>query len=248
MDQNSVRTSTISPGAPPATNQLLHDIWRSPAGVYYIGALDRNTAHFNNIAVTGADDAVRRALTLSSAGYDTFFACSEFAAPISRKASNASGAYGFWADLDCGEEKYSAGKGYQTADDALKATIKFCNLVEIPEPTHDVSSGGGLHTYWIVDALVTREIWQTYARKLKRLTKTHGLLADDTRTADIASVLRVPGTLNFKYDPPRRVVMLRSTDKLIARDAMLAAIDLACEAAGFETVTTRTRPTRTARP
>jgi hypothetical protein len=113
--------------------------------VHFIGVLDRGTDNFKNLPVTGADDAVRRVLALSGAGYDTFFACSEFAAPTSRKASNASGAYGFWVDLDCGEEKYTAGKGYQTADDALKATIKFCNRVEIPETTHIVSSGGGLH-------------------------------------------------------------------------------------------------------
>jgi hypothetical protein len=35
-----------------------------------------------------------------------------------------------------------------------------------------------------------------------------GLLADPSRTADIASVLRLPGTLNYKYDPPRPVQLV----------------------------------------
>ena len=67
------------------------------------------------------------------------------------------------------------------------------------------------------------------AAKLKRLTNALDLLADDTRTADIASVLRVPGTLNFKYIPPRPVTLKHASPSPIDSSAMLAAIDAAHE-------------------
>ena len=51
--------------------------------------------------------------------------------------------------------------------------------------------------------------------------------ADGCRTADIASVLRVPGTLNFKYDPPRPVTLTHASAELISTAAMLEAIDAA---------------------
>ena len=40
----------------------------------------------------------------------------------------------------------------------------------------------------------TPETWARYAHGLKILCVKHGLHADPTRTADISSVLRTPGT------------------------------------------------------
>jgi hypothetical protein len=65
-------------------------------------------------------------------------------------------------------------------------------------PTLRVDSGGGLHVYWVLDEPIARKVWQSIARKFSALAKQHGLLADPARTADIASVLRIPGTWNYK--------------------------------------------------
>jgi hypothetical protein len=49
---------------------------------------------------------------------------------------------------------------------------------------------------------VSPEDWRACGALLKALTKKHGLLADPSRTSDIASVMRVPGTRNLK-DPAK---------------------------------------------
>jgi hypothetical protein len=85
--------------------------------------------------------------------------------------------------------------------------------------------------------MIPRDTWQPHARQLKDLTKVCGFQADDSRTADIASVLRVPGTLNHKYTPPRPVSLEYASDAFIERSVMLDAI------AGAHTKLCGTKPT-----
>ena len=207
--------------------KLLNALWRSPDKIYQIGSLDRQSDAFKNTPVKNAYEALQLSKKLSDAGIDAYFACAVYTNADSRKASNAAGAYGFLADIDCGEAKAASGKGYLTEADALVAVKKFCDDAGLPMPTHIVSSGGGLHIYWVLDSVVDRGTWQAYAGKLKTLTKALGFLADDSRTSDIASVLRVPGTLNFKYQPPKPVTLLQGTDTFISQVLMLAAIESA---------------------
>jgi hypothetical protein len=82
-----------------------------------------------------------------------------------------------------------------------------------------------LHAYWILDGLLERDLWQETAHQLKELTHILELKADDSRTADIASVLRIPGTLNHKDSPAKAVTVIEATDKRINVDAMLKAIN-----------------------
>ena len=188
---------------------------------------DGQTKKFRNIVVKDAVEAAKLAQEHSKAGSDTYFACAEYVTPNNRTAANVSGAYGFWLDIDCGEDKAKTGKGYLTVEEAEEAIKRFCKDTGLPPPTYIVNSGSGLHVYWIFDSKIEREKWQAYARKLKALTKATGLLADDSRTSDIASVLRIPGTLNYKYKPPRPVMIMRSSDEFIKQDSMLDAIDSA---------------------
>ncbi len=206
---------------------LLNALWRSPDQIHQIGSLDRQTKKFTNTPVKGVSEALSLAQALSDAGVDAYFACSEYATPDSRTAANVSGAFAFWVDIDCGNTKADKGKGYRTEADALVVVEQFCQKAALPSPTHIVSSGGGLHAYWVLDRVLGREIWQAYAGKLKALTKVLGFLADDSRTSDIASVLRVPGTLNFKYVPPRLVTLLQANDAYIQQAVMFASIEKA---------------------
>lgn len=224
---NTACDSMGTTGLPPSSNQLLDAFWRSPNKIHQIGTLDRNNHNFRNIPANSVSEAVKQAYALSCAGKETYFACAESLTPNSRTAANVFGAWGFWADVDVGAYKVEAGKGYLTEDDALLAVKQFCVDTGLSQPTHIVSSGGGLHVYWALDEIVERETWQAYAGKLKALTKTCKFLADDSRTADIASVLRIPGTLNYKYDPPRLVTLLHASVTFIGQSAMLGAIDSA---------------------
>lgn len=205
--------------------QLLTALFRSPGKIYQIGSLDRRNGPFKNTPVKNAYEALQLAKKFSESDIDAYFACAVYINADSRKASNAAGAYAYWMDIDCGEAKAASGKGYLTEADALVAVTKFCDDAGLPMPTHIVSSGSGLHIYWVLDSVTDRETWQTHAGKLKALTKALGFLADDSRTSDIASVLRIPGTLNFKYEPPKPVTLLQATDTFIQQSVMLAAIE-----------------------
>lgn len=206
---------------------LLAAIWRSSDKCHQIGTLDRSSNRFTNIPVRDVAEAVKRAYALSGQGIETYHGCSEYEAPANRTAANASGASALWLDVDVGDAKATSGRGYATTEEAKAAISKFCNEAGLPEPTHIVASGGGLHVYWVLDAFVTREMWQECAKKIKALTHALGLHADDTRTADIASVLRIPGTKNYKYAPPRDVVLIHANDQYIERGVMLSAIESA---------------------
>ena len=137
------------PANPPG-NPLLDAIWRSTERHHQIGTLDRQNHRFKNLPVDGVADAIEQALKLSSEGTEVYFACAEYKSPDNRVAANASGACAFWMDIDCGEDKAAAGKGYATVEDAEVALSKFCKDTGLPLPTHIVHSGGGLHVYWVV--------------------------------------------------------------------------------------------------
>ncbi len=122
-------------------------------------------------------------------------------------------------------DKATAGKGYLTVEDAEEAIQRFCNDTGLPLPTHIVNSGRGLHVYWVLDRALDRDIWKASAEKFKALTNYLKFLVDGSRTADIASVLRFPGTLNYKYDLPRPVTQRYTSGKLIKQKSMLNAID-----------------------
>ena len=128
-------------------------------------------------------------------------------------------------DFDCGAEKESDGKGYLTKEMAREALNIFCTKLKLPKPTHIVDSGNGLHVYWLFDNIVSREKWEKVAKKLKALTIADNLKVDGSRTADIASVLRAPGTMNNKSATPKPVRLIYAHDDLINAETMLQAID-----------------------
>lgn len=109
-----------------------------------------------------------------------------------RVVENQRAAQAFWLDLDCGE-----GKSYPNKVEAASAVAQFCMVAELPIPLL-VSSGYGLHVYWPLSKPVSPEKWNHIAQALKAATTSLGLLADPTRTADFASILRPPGTHNKK--------------------------------------------------
>ena len=126
-------------------------------------------------------------------GRTIYHGCAVFGTPGSRKATNSIGARSFWLDVDCGEEK-----PYATAMDAALAVRGFVGQLGLPKPLY-VGSGVGLHIYWPLDAIVDAKTWLRYAEGLKRLADRNGLQVDRTRTCDLASVLRTPGTHHRKH-------------------------------------------------
>lgn len=139
-------------------------------------------------------------LAIDARGNAAYHACGVFKTK-SRKAVDAIGAQCFWLDLDVGEDKAKKGKGYASADIALEALGKFEATYDLPPPTI-VRSGYGLHVYWRLTELAHADEWLYCARMLKAAAERSGLLADESRTADLASILRPVGTFNRKKATP----------------------------------------------
>lgn len=205
---------------------LLSSLWRSPENVHQI-AWKKAGGAFQHHAAPGVPQAIAKARKLTAEFAEVYLACAEYISSTNRTAANVRGTFAFWVDLDCGKDKAATGKGYAHVEDAYAAIKAFTDHAQLPAPTHIVESGGGLHAYWVLDTFVEQSRWQATAGKLKALASVCNLLADPARTADIASVMRLPGTLNRKYDPPRPVNLVQASPSFIRTDALLAAIETA---------------------
>lgn len=124
-----------------------------------------------------------------------------------RLARNATWLRALWFDIDI-KPGDTTGKHYTSLKAALDALKAFRDKVGLPGPSALVDSGGGLHVYWFSKDPLDPATWLPYADGLKALALAEGLLCDTGLTTDNARILRVPGTLNHKYDPPRRVALL----------------------------------------
>lgn len=122
-----------------------------------------------------------------------------------RTQANARASKVLFFDLDVDPSKPSK---YPTQAAAVIDLKRFVRETGLPIPMV-VSSGGGLHVYWILDrALASASEWLTQAARLKQLAGHHGLKFDPSRTTDSASVLRVAGTFNLKGGAARPVSVL----------------------------------------
>lgn len=190
------------------TKDFLHTLWGGDPVTAFISVKPAE-GKFRNIAVSTVDAAAALALSKAAKGSDVYMSCAQFNSHDNREANNAKQANGIWLDIDCGEDKAAAGKGYAKANEAMRELGEFCKATKLPRPNAIVKSGVGLHVYWLTDQPITANEWKPKGAKLKALTQCHGFLADDTRTDDMASVLRVPGTYHFKdRDDPKPVKLL----------------------------------------
>jgi hypothetical protein len=151
--------------------------------------------------------AAARATVLDAGGRgEVYFACAAYVDPLQgRKGRNVLAVRCFWFDIDTRESKSDA--PYADKEEAKVALARFCCVVGMPSPTV-VDSGNGLHVYWPTDDELTPDEWRRVAKLFERAARKAGLKVDPSRTTDIASVLRVPGTANRKVPGKPRPVRL----------------------------------------
>ena len=129
-----------------------------------------------------------------------------------RKRVNVRASCALWIDWDVrpdldAEEIPRSFKSLADAEAALARLVALLGL----EPTITVRSGGGLHTYWVVDEALPWPRWKPLASALGALLKNHGIAHDVQCTSDITRWLRVPGGFNWKLDQPRPIEVLDVT-------------------------------------
>ncbi len=146
------------------------------------------------------EEAISKASQLSDNGKNAYFAVGavdNLGRPAKRTSDNITFLRAFFLDIDCGEEKAAKGEGYATQLAAKNAIKEFTQKVGLPTPTV-VNSGYGWHLYWPLTSDVSSDYWLPVAAKFKQVVRHAGLIDDPSRTADRASILRVPGTFNYK--------------------------------------------------
>ena len=144
---------------------------------------------------------------------NVYFGCAKYINNTDgRTQKNSNFFRSFWIDIDCG-----LGKPYVTQADGLTALKTFCESVHLPLPTV-VNSGRGIHAYWRLSSTITRAEWKPVAERIKSLCVEHEFKADPSRTADSASILRVPETFNHKEEPPLPVELLALSNELDYED------------------------------
>lgn len=152
----------------------------------------RSEGQFRHVPVCDSDEAESVASKYADCA-DVYMSCAVFDSSGKRTKDHVVSVNAFWSDIDCGH-----GKPYAHKKDAIAALSTFCNNTCIPKPTHINDSGNGLHVFWALDRPLSRQEWEEKARVLRELTHIYGFKVDDSRTTDVASVLRMPGTLNHK--------------------------------------------------
>jgi hypothetical protein len=120
-----------------------------------------------------------------------------------RLAANAVAVKSIWADIDCGRDK-----NYPSQDAAQTAVNEWTVRTGLHYPQILVNSGYGIHAYWVFKEAITPDQWKYLADNFKRLCIGTGLSVDHSRTTDIASLMRLPGTWNHKYDQKRLVEII----------------------------------------
>ena len=135
----------------------------------------------------------------------------------------------FFFDLDVEEDNE---KKYDSPASAVAGLKSFVANVHLPIPMV-VSSGGGLHIYWVVGSEIDSTEWGATAVKLKQLAHHHGLKIDNMRTTDTSSVLRVAGTFNHKKAGEPRPVAVYKQTSVVNKDVYIGLIDAAIEDAGI---------------
>lgn len=210
-----------------------------PEGVYLLAvAGEKGFRHRGFTTIAGAVDFAEQC---DQQGATVYHACAAFKkAPykneagkfITRTSENWRAAKAFWIDVDCGADKVAEGHGYATQKDGATAILTWCKKHSLPFPML-VNSGRGVHAYWCLSEEISPEEWVRTANALKALMSADGLLADPTRTADFASVLRPVGTHNRK-DPsnPLEVKVALPQKEVIQTAEFLALVAKEAESVG----------------
>lgn len=87
----------------------------------------------------------------------------------------------------------------------------MAHITDLPiAPSVIIDSGGGYHCYFLLDSpfVLTDDPARERIKSVQSGWVSY--TGADTGSKDLARVLRVPGTLNCKYDPPRIVKFLRA--------------------------------------
>lgn len=188
-----------------------------PEGTYVAVTINQNNkprqTYYNTV-----EELSQAVLALDQGNDNVYYAVSAFKSRANRKAANVRSTQLLALDIDCGTNKpYAAWK------DGLVALGSFVKATGLPKPMV-VSSGLGLHVYWVFTDEQAPEQWQPVANALKEACVTHKFNVDPAVPADKARVLRPVGAHNRKNGKEVRLLIdADPVDFATLRDVLLLA-------------------------
>lgn len=198
-------------------NTFFETLWPTRPDAYlatWTKALNR-TAFFH----TSDIEAAEAYMTSAAKTDDVYFGMGLLKEPPQRgrgRSSDVAYISAFHADFDIAPDgaNVHAQSALPRSPDDL---IAFLTEAQIPQPTMMVNSGNGIHAYWVMDepqCLADPSDREQAGKLLQDFQKSVIGLARQKRgwkfdsTADLARVLRWPGTFNHKTNPPKLVEII----------------------------------------
>ena len=148
-----------------------------------------------------------------------------------RLQENAVHLKSLWLDIDLKEGVDV--KGYPTVGEAVAAIDKLVKETGLPKPNVIVSTGGGMHVYWVMDRALTPDEWYPLATALQAAGDKSGLKFDHV-SADAARILRIPDTYNRKEAEARPVRLAKQCDGDYAVERLKVALEPYLTGASFK--------------
>ncbi|PHS25514.1 MAG: hypothetical protein COA85_06895 [Robiginitomaculum sp.] len=138
-------------------------------------------------------------------------------------------------DIDIkGDQAHSETKLPETKEQALE----WIKGLTLPQPSMIVHTGNGLHVYWLFDTpfMITDDTSRNRAEKLSKGInqfiiqegKKSGFHFDNV--GDLARIVRVPGTFNYKSSPPKPVKMLEHSGERYSFETLMSHLLADCVA------------------
>ena len=187
-----------------------------PPGGDYIGIINKKqSTQFTHRTLPDFDNLDQFVGRASEQTANVYYATGTFTEK--REAGRAKLKKSFYLDLDCGE-----GKGYASKKVAVRSLFEWCDAQYFPRPNVMVDSGHGVHAYWVLGDAITASLWVTIATRFKDLCINTGLVADHAITADVARIMRCPGTVNWKGQPAPVRVFYSTPEDLALTDITAA--------------------------
>jgi|TARA_R110002096_G_scaffold307451_3_gene502182 hypothetical protein len=177
-----------------------------PAEGFYCATVINDNSAPQQAFFDSVEELATNCRRYDQAGNNTYYATSTFNTRFNRTQVNSKLVKTLFIDIDCGPDKVDQvdkngdpipDKGYLSQALGLQALLDFINVTKLPWPMI-VSSGRGLHVYWVLSEALPKNEWQPLANALKATFKVNKFLFDPAVTADSARVLRPIGTHNPK--------------------------------------------------
>ena len=154
------------------------------------------------------EDLLAAAQSYDSLGKNVYHGCAVYETDANRKGENVKAVKSLWIDADVGPTK-----PYDTAKEAATDIEGFRIKLGLPAPSI-VVSGNGVHAYFHFTKAIESGNWSRVASAFAECLDHYGVKHDTSRTQDKASILRIPGTSNYKSNPPKDVKLKRVGDEI----------------------------------